>query len=107
MAAGIGLSRSRHPDGPTPLEPLRTRRSGRQKSSRGSRDRIVGDLTAPPDGEPHRRRLLVYATVRTYSASPELAGALVGKADEVKRLIGEIDGFKAYYLVRTADGAVS
>ena len=49
----------------------------------------------------------MYATVRTYSASSELAGALVGKADEVKRLIGEIDGFKAYYLVRTADGAVS
>jgi heme-degrading monooxygenase HmoA len=49
----------------------------------------------------------MYATVRTYSASPELAGALVGKADEVKRLISEIAGFKAYYLVRTADGAVS
>jgi heme-degrading monooxygenase HmoA len=51
--------------------------------------------------------LLVYATVRTYSGTPELADALVGKAAEVKDLISGIDGFKAYYLVRTADGAVS
>jgi hypothetical protein len=49
----------------------------------------------------------VYATVRTYSASSELADALVGKAAEVKALISGIDGFKAYYLVRTVDGAVS
>jgi heme-degrading monooxygenase HmoA len=51
--------------------------------------------------------LLVYATVRTYSAASELADALVGKAADVKDLIKGIDGFKAYYLVRTADGAVS
>ena len=49
----------------------------------------------------------MHATVRTYSASPALADALVGRADDVKTLISEIDGFKAYYLIRTADGAVS
>ena len=49
----------------------------------------------------------MYATVRTYSAGPELADALVSNAADVKSLIGGIDGFKAYYLVRTADGAVS
>ncbi len=49
----------------------------------------------------------MYATVRTYSAASELADALVGKAAEVKDLIKGIDGFKAYYLIRTADGAVS
>jgi heme-degrading monooxygenase HmoA len=49
----------------------------------------------------------VYATVRTYSAASELADALVGKAADVKDLIKGIDGFKAYYLIRTADGAVS
>ncbi len=49
----------------------------------------------------------MYATVRTYSAGPELADGLVGKADDVKSLISGIDGFKAYYLVRTDDGAVS
>ncbi len=49
----------------------------------------------------------MYATVRTYSAASELADALVGKAADVKDLIKGIDGFKAYYLIRTADGAVS
>jgi heme-degrading monooxygenase HmoA len=49
----------------------------------------------------------MYATVRTYSAGPELADALVSNAAEVKSLISGIDGFQAYYLVRTPDGAVS
>jgi hypothetical protein len=49
----------------------------------------------------------VHATVRTYSASPDLADALVSNEADVKGLIGGIDGFRAYYLVKTADGAVS
>ncbi len=49
----------------------------------------------------------MYATVRTYSTGPELADALVSNAADVKSLISGIDRFKAYYLVRTADGAVS
>jgi hypothetical protein len=49
----------------------------------------------------------VYATVRTYAAAAELADELVGKGDDVKALISGISGFKAYYLVRTAEGAVS
>jgi heme-degrading monooxygenase HmoA len=48
----------------------------------------------------------MYATVRTYS-SPELADALVSREADVKSLISGIDGFKAYYLIRTADGAAS
>ena len=49
----------------------------------------------------------MHATVRTYSAGPELADALVSREGDVKSLISGIDGFKAYYLIRTADGAVS
>jgi hypothetical protein len=49
----------------------------------------------------------MYATVRTYSAGPELADALFSNAADVKSLISRIDRFKAYYLIRTADGAVS
>ena len=49
----------------------------------------------------------MYATVRTYSASPEMADALVSNEADVKSLVSGIDGFKAYYLVRTTDGAVS
>jgi heme-degrading monooxygenase HmoA len=49
----------------------------------------------------------MYATVRTYSAGSELADALVDRADDVKRIVSTIDGFKAYYLMRTDEGAVS
>jgi heme-degrading monooxygenase HmoA len=49
----------------------------------------------------------MYATVRTYSETPELADALVNRVDDVKRIISGIDGFRAYYLIRTGDGAVS
>ena len=49
----------------------------------------------------------MFATIRVYSGSSELADALVENESEVKRVIGDIDGFKAYYLVRTADGAAS
>jgi heme-degrading monooxygenase HmoA len=49
----------------------------------------------------------MYATVRSYSGSTELTDALVANAGAVEQLISGIDGFKAYYLVRTADGAAS
>lgn len=49
----------------------------------------------------------MFATIRVYSGSSDLADALVEHESDVKRLIGDIEGFKAYYLVRTADGAVS
>ena len=49
----------------------------------------------------------MHATVRIYSGANELADALVERQDEVKQLISEIDGFKAYYLVRASDGATS
>ena len=49
----------------------------------------------------------MYATVRTYSANAALADALVEHEADVTSLLGAIDGFRAYYLVRTGDGAVS
>ena len=49
----------------------------------------------------------MYASVRVYSGSSELADALVARQDDVKRIVSEIAGFKAYYLLRTADGAAS
>ena len=49
----------------------------------------------------------MFATIRVYSGSSELVDALVENESEVKRLMGEIDGFQAYYLVRTADGAAA
>jgi hypothetical protein len=49
----------------------------------------------------------MYATVRMYSGGPELADALVSHETDVKSLLSGINGFKAYYLVRTADGTAS
>ena len=49
----------------------------------------------------------MHCTVRVYRGAPGLADALVANVDAVKQLIGDIDGFNGYYLVKTADGAVS
>jgi heme-degrading monooxygenase HmoA len=49
----------------------------------------------------------MYATVRTYSGAAGLADALAARADDIRGVIAQIEGFRAYYLVRTEDGAVS
>jgi hypothetical protein len=49
----------------------------------------------------------MYVTVRKYTTGSEFADALVENESEVRRLISEIDGFRAYYLARTDDGAVT
>lgn len=49
----------------------------------------------------------MYATIRTYSGRQGMADALVENQSEVKQVITGIDGFRAYYLVKTADGAAS
>jgi hypothetical protein len=49
----------------------------------------------------------MYATIRSYSGGAGLADALVAHKDEVRELISTIDGFRAYYLLRTTDGATT
>ena len=49
----------------------------------------------------------MYASVRTYPGSSDLADALVEHEDAVRNLIGGIGGFKAYYVVRGADGTAT
>jgi hypothetical protein len=46
----------------------------------------------------------MYATVRTYSGARGLADELVKREDDVRSLITGIDGFHAYYIVKTGDG---
>jgi hypothetical protein len=48
----------------------------------------------------------MYVTIRSYSGG-DLADELVKRQDEVKGIIASIDGFRAYYLLRTADGTTS
>jgi heme-degrading monooxygenase HmoA len=45
----------------------------------------------------------MYVTTRSYSGS-ELADELADRESEIRDAIAEIDGFRAYYLVRTTDG---
>jgi hypothetical protein len=46
----------------------------------------------------------MHAVIRAYSGNSELADALVEHADEVRQLIGGIGGFKAYYVLKLAEG---
>lgn len=45
----------------------------------------------------------MYATIRSY-AGGELADALVTRETDIREVVGSIDGFRTYYLVRTTDG---
>lgn len=47
------------------------------------------------------------AVVRHYKGSPELADELARRSGEVEELIRGVDGFVAYFLVKTADGTAS
>ena len=46
----------------------------------------------------------MYATVRNYRGTPGLVDALLANEDAIRSLIGDIDGFRAYYLLRTEAG---
>jgi hypothetical protein len=49
----------------------------------------------------------MYATIRTYSGATDLVAELVRNEGAVKDLIAGVPGARAYYLIATADGAVS
>lgn len=46
----------------------------------------------------------MHAVIRAYNGNSELGDALVEHADEVRRVIGGITGFKAYYVLKLAEG---
>ena len=49
----------------------------------------------------------MHTVVRHYKGSSKLIDELVNREADVRRLIGEVDGFVAYYLIRTDDGGAS
>jgi hypothetical protein len=49
----------------------------------------------------------MYAVVRRYAGASALADALVQHAEDVSALLKDVPGFKAYYALRTAEGAVA
>jgi hypothetical protein len=46
----------------------------------------------------------MHAVIRAYAGNSDLADALVEHADEVRHVIGDITGFKAYYVLKLAEG---
>src|SRR4051812_8830657 len=70
--------------------------------------RAPRSLRARPDVReslrPLTKELPVYSSMRYYAGNTDLVDALVENEAEVRRIIGEIDGFQAYYLVRTSNG---
>ena len=46
----------------------------------------------------------MHAVIRAYTGNSELADALVERADEVRQVISGIAGFKAYYVLKLAEG---
>lgn len=49
----------------------------------------------------------MYATIRAYQGNSELADALTARESDLRSVIGEIDGFRAYYLVRLDEGTAT
>jgi heme-degrading monooxygenase HmoA len=49
----------------------------------------------------------MYVTIRAYQGNTELADALAARADELRGVIGDIDGFQAYYLLKLKEGTTT
>jgi len=49
----------------------------------------------------------MYVTIRSYDGGGEFADRLVEREQDIRDVIGTIDGFRAYYLLRTAEGPTS
>jgi hypothetical protein len=49
----------------------------------------------------------MHVVVRHYKGSSKLIDDLVGRRKDVEDLIKGVDGFVAYYLIKTADGGAS
>ncbi len=49
----------------------------------------------------------MYVTIRAYQGNTELADALAAREDELRAVIGDIDGFQAYYLLKLNEGTTT
>ena len=45
----------------------------------------------------------MYAVIRAYTGNSDLADTLAEHEEEIRQLIGGINGFKAYYLLKLAE----
>jgi hypothetical protein len=54
-----------------------------------------------------RKDATMHVVIRQYGGNSKLIDELVGRRKEVEELIKGVDGFVAYYLVKTASGGAS
>ena len=46
----------------------------------------------------------MYAVIRAYTGNSDLADTLAEHEDDIRQVLGGINGFKAYYLLKLAEG---
>jgi hypothetical protein len=49
----------------------------------------------------------MFVTIRSYGSGSALTDALVEREEDIRSVITTIEGFRAYYLVRTAEGTTT
>ena len=49
----------------------------------------------------------MYSTIRRYTGNPGLADKLAARRKDIENIIKTAPGFVSYYLLKTADGAIS
>ena len=49
----------------------------------------------------------MYAVIRAYSGNRELADTLAERTEDIRQVIGSINGFKAYYVLKIAEGTTT
>jgi hypothetical protein len=60
-----------------------------------------------PRGQSRTEETPMYAVIRAYSGNRELADTLAEHTEEIRQVIGGIKGFKAYYLLKIAEGTTT
>src|SRR5215831_1219105 len=65
----------------------------------------MGHCDAAGSGSTRRDEVTtMYAVIRAYSGNRDLADTLAEHEEDIRQLIGGINGFKAYYLLKIAEG---
>lgn len=49
----------------------------------------------------------MYVSIRAYQGNTELADALIERQSELRDVIGGIDGFRSYYLLKLGEGTTT
>jgi hypothetical protein len=60
-----------------------------------------------PRGQSRTEETTMYAVIRAYSGNRELADTLAERTEDIRQVIGGINGFKAYYVLRIAEGTTT